>query len=376
MRVDSMSPLSPPPTVSLEDIKHLSTTYFGGTIMDVHPRLMFYNSNTKPTTRQVESLEGLWSIEAEMCSFFASLSVKLTDDQLQPLLDLLLRTMRGNRVHMLSRSYRAEPEESVEEDVASGKFYSEVEGCRMFSLIIVSLVVELRDLVAAGIIEKIGADMAHILKACVDNAMTLSMRISQETRISISSSNSTKRRKVTAGVLTSEMTWWWFELGVPALSAISSCTECVDGPISDAALDDLLPPIADCLDVLAVLPKMDYHSSVSDDTSAVWFGSVTQVFLSIASGSQGDTTKLEAVLKCLFAKCQAQNVNVRLGAVSVLGRLWDTIGTPMLQSLSYTLPILVELLEDVDQSLENATRKLIKTIEQVTGESLQPKLNL
>jgi len=71
----------------------------------------------------------------------------------------------------------------------------------------------------------------------------------------------------------------------------------------------------------------------------------------------------------VLMKTRSPSVAVKLAAIDVLMKFFTRFGEQWLALLPESISYIVELMEDVDQEVQRANQGLIKTIEQLTGES-------
>ena len=64
----------------------------------------------------------------------------------------------------------------------------------------------------------------------------------------------------------------------------------------------------------------------------------------------------------------------RLGAMSIVEHMFDTMRERYLIVLNDTIPFISEMLEDENETVENTTKRIVNRIEQLTGESIKDYL--
>jgi U3 small nucleolar RNA-associated protein 10 len=77
----------------------------------------------------------------------------------------------------------------------------------------------------------------------------------------------------------------------------------------------------------------------------------------------------------LLMKTRSSEVAVRLAAIDILMKFFTRFGENWLVLLPETLSYIAELMEDQEQEVQSAVQKLIRTIEQLSGESLAQYLS-
>lgn len=85
--------------------------------------------------------------------------------------------------------------------------------------------------------------------------------------------------------------------------------------------------------------------------------------------------QVRSILQPWLQKTQSStNANVRYCGIAILYHLWVSHGLSLSGTLTDSLQIVVELLEDNDDGVERITALLVKYIERLTGETLQSRL--
>ncbi|PFH34100.1 hypothetical protein BESB_072520 [Besnoitia besnoiti] len=387
----------------------------------------------------------LHRMESALYCAFRSWSQKLNMQQLQSFLLALLRSLRGPKRALMQPSTEAaegdsdasEETESSDEDssaaakrrqqkaaaakkqassggvakahassetLASSASIREICGTRLLVLFYTAAI---RDFGSVGgveaLLEDLLADFQSALAACRDQALELVE--------STDKSGEKKKRDARPRVLESDATWFWFELGMPILLALSaslrSWNKELSGALPPSLFERLLTCALDAVDVLGVLPRLSLpgyagrdRDSASGDVellsdvelrklnserkrkraqaqrlSKLWFCTLRSFVTGLFEHTFGDKTRVEELNLSLLEKVQSCGKgNIRFAAARMYLHLWKRLGLAMVDTLGDSLQTLVELLESADEEIEMATRELVRTIEGLTGESLAEKL--
>jgi U3 small nucleolar RNA-associated protein 10 len=76
----------------------------------------------------------------------------------------------------------------------------------------------------------------------------------------------------------------------------------------------------------------------------------------------------------VLLRTRSKAAPVRLSAVRVVAGWFERIGAPFAVMIPETVPFLAEIMDDSDAAVERAAHALAKTIETVTGESVDELL--
>lgn len=76
----------------------------------------------------------------------------------------------------------------------------------------------------------------------------------------------------------------------------------------------------------------------------------------------------------LLMKTRSEHWQTRLAVLSVIENLFDKMRERYLVILNDTIPFISELLEDEDERVELAAKRIVLRIEQLTGESINEYL--
>ena len=129
------------------------------------------------------------------------------------------------------------------------------------------------------------------------------------------------------------------------------------------------------LDVLDAHNRKKKQGSTVDTANAgeVLFAHLSDAVLAVIYASDEEQIRKSLVL-ALLHKTQSPQDHIRLAAVKIILRIFQQRGHEVTGSLSDVMLFIVELLEDSCEEVEMTTRKLIKTIEDVTGEDIADQL--
>ena len=76
----------------------------------------------------------------------------------------------------------------------------------------------------------------------------------------------------------------------------------------------------------------------------------------------------------ILMKTRSEQWQTRQGALLVIEHLFETMRERYLVVLNDTIPFLSELLEDENEMVETAAKKIVSRVEQMTGESINDYL--
>lgn len=76
----------------------------------------------------------------------------------------------------------------------------------------------------------------------------------------------------------------------------------------------------------------------------------------------------------LLMKTRSEQWQTRLAVLTVIENLFDKMRERYLVILNDTIPFISELLEDEDERVEQAAKRIVLRIEQLTGESINEYL--
>merc|ERR1719401_465931 len=141
----------------------------------------------------------------------------------------------------------------------------------------------------------------------------------------------------------------------------------VPSKVMEEAVEALLDPCADSLDMCEFLPPWD------DSPLARSLCQAAQRAL-MALAAAADSARTKRLVSAVLGKTRSDDAEVRLAAVRCCHCLWKELGVQVVSSLSDVVMFASELLEDEDFRVEEAVRSLVKTMEECTGESLQDSL--
>ncbi|KAF8819937.1 hypothetical protein IE077_003786, partial [Cardiosporidium cionae] len=286
---------------------------------------------------------------------------------------------------------------SLSEDVEMKEQQGLVEECqtlcsqRLFLMVYIAFLDDFGDVGGVeALFQDILTDFQKTVEICVKNAIQCSMEVEQEairkeTTDALSGMPSTRKGKQGRNYITGNLTWSWFEIGLPTILAIKKSIQYWDtqvhGTLPSSFLELLLGPLVDCLDIMTVLPrstcysngvptvtsKIDQHSV---GLSRIWLLTLQSLFGSIFSAYAEDLSSIERISEALIAKAGAGNANLRLSTVQIFFSIWQQLGVSAISSLSICTPTILVLLEDSDPEVEQVTQNWVKIIEATTGETL------
>jgi U3 small nucleolar RNA-associated protein 10 len=174
-------------------------------------------------------------------------------------------------------------------------------------------------------------------------------------------------------------------------AALKNCFQYDRQSFIDATRFELIMPVlVDQLDAALLLLPNDHDDNTTTDTTST----ATATVLTAATQSHaeytehtlapciahlaaaaGKDTLWKPLVNAVLMKTRHSSAAIRLGAIQVLQKCFVICGEEFLVLIPECLPFLSELMEDSSQSVEQATRTLIKYIEDVLGESVESYLS-
>jgi U3 small nucleolar RNA-associated protein 10 len=168
-------------------------------------------------------------------------------------------------------------------------------------------------------------------------------------------------------------------------AALKNCFQYDRQSFIDASRFELIMPVlVDQLDATLLLLSNDEDST---DTAAVATATTTTVShaeyiehtlapcIAHLAAAAGKDTLWKPLVNAILMKTRHSSSAIRLGAIQVLQKCFVIVGEEFLVLIPECLPFLSELMEDSSQPVEQATRTLIKYIEDVLGESVESYLS-
>lgn len=83
-----------------------------------------------------------------------------------------------------------------------------------------------------------------------------------------------------------------------------------------------------------------------------------------------DDTNWMRLNYALLMKTRSEVPAVRCCILTLLEHLFEVLSERYLVTLSDTIPFLTELLEDEDEQVENIAKRIVNTVEKLSGESI------
>ncbi|DBA01122.1 TPA: hypothetical protein N0F65_001750 [Lagenidium giganteum] len=136
-----------------------------------------------------------------------------------------------------------------------------------------------------------------------------------------------------------------------------------DGFIDKDKFDLVMSPLVDVFDIVK------YDSS----EKAFAFDIVAPCIANLAWAAKNDLL-WKPLHYAVLMKSRSDNAAVRLGALKTIEQCYQVIGDEFLAMLPESIPFLAELMEDNDAEVEATCHKVIKQIEDISGESLDQYL--
>ncbi|GMF30012.1 unnamed protein product [Phytophthora lilii] len=136
-----------------------------------------------------------------------------------------------------------------------------------------------------------------------------------------------------------------------------------DGFIEKDRFDVVLTPLVDVLDVL------QYDSSMREFV----LETVAPCLANLAWAAKSDLL-WKPLHYAVLMKSRGDNAAVRLAALVTVEKCYQVIGDEFLAMLPESIPFLAELMEDTNDEVEKTCHRVIKQIEDISGESLDQYL--
>ncbi|KAK1944752.1 HEAT repeat-containing protein 1 [Phytophthora citrophthora] len=136
-----------------------------------------------------------------------------------------------------------------------------------------------------------------------------------------------------------------------------------DGFIEKDRFDGVLSPLVDVLDVL------QYDASMRDFV----LETVAPCLANLAWAAKSDLL-WKPLHYAVLMKSRGDNPLVRLAALVTVEKCYQVIGDEFLAMLPESIPFLAELMEDTNDEVEKTCHRVIKQIEDISGESLDQYL--
>ncbi|KAE9110044.1 hypothetical protein PF010_g11321 [Phytophthora fragariae] len=136
-----------------------------------------------------------------------------------------------------------------------------------------------------------------------------------------------------------------------------------DGFMEKDRFDVVLSPLVDVLDVL------QYDSSMREFV----LETVAPCLANLAWAAKSDLL-WKPLHYAVLMKSRGDNASVRLAALVTVEKCYQVIGDEFLAMLPESIPFLAELMEDTNDEVEKTCHRVIKQIEDISGESLDQYL--
>eukprot|EP00953_Heterococcus_sp_UTEX-ZZ885_P032708 17060-Heterococcus_DN1.PRE.3 len=168
-------------------------------------------------------------------------------------------------------------------------------------------------------------------------------------------------------------------------AALKNCFQYDRQSFIDASRFELIMPVlVDELDATLLLLQPnddDSTDTVSTLTTTATVSHAEYIEYTLApciahlAAAAGKDTLWKPLVNAVLMKTRHSSSAIRLGAIQVLQKCFVIVGEEFLVLIPECLPFLSELMEDASQPVEQATRTLIKYIEDVLGESVESYLS-
>jgi len=308
---------------------------------------------------------GVQALNLLVAGAFAQFALRLQVEELKPRFVTILDWTRNSQPRILERQGSRK---SDDVDVAAD--CQDASRALGFVAVVLGLTREAPEVAEVLILPLATQDLASCLTASRRQAMRLASTVRKRRRscsAADASAASAKASEALAG-----QTWWWFDVSSATLNFISLALRNIGesentGKAAEDAVEALLEPITDLLDLFAFLKPSDVCSLSSSFLIAVQ-GAV----VGLTAASHGPLVK--RILTAILEKGRKDAAEVRLSAVRVCHKVWMDLGAQVVTALSEVVIFAAELLEDEDARVEAAVRAMVNTMEECTGESLQESL--
>lgn len=150
-----------------------------------------------------------------------------------------------------------------------------------------------------------------------------------------------------------------------AVRALNGC--CVhdsDGFMDKDKFDAVLSPLVDTVDILRGVPQ----------AKPFVLETVAECVANLAWAAKSDLLWKPLHYAVLMKSRDADCAAVRLASLKIVEKCYTVIGDEFLAMLPESIPFLAELMEDNDAEVEQTCHKVIKQIEEISGESLDQYL--
>lgn len=345
-------------------------------------------------------------LEVAVIGLLAAWLPKMTNAQLQPLLKSLLKYAAHGRPVLMADACPPQSEgqlpntatvpatadahahriSSNGSNSAVALTFRDGASARLFALLFATVAWELEDLGILSCLWDVAPHLKEALIQCQRNAFQLAMWSGSQDNTDAASLGGMKKKKKMRLVSQPDSlstSWWWFDVGVPILLCLAKMAQVAP---SVPLVDQFFPLVVDSLDLFSLLPCPVVKCAETDVAvqpteaslgrlSHTWLWCIMSAAQHLTSFILEDTMKIRAVLQPLLKKVQvSRSAHVRYCGVVLLYHLWASHGLGLLGSLTDSLQVFVELLEDNDERVERVASLLVKRIERLTGETLQSRL--
>ncbi|GLE00791.1 hypothetical protein PINS_up009579 [Pythium insidiosum] len=136
-----------------------------------------------------------------------------------------------------------------------------------------------------------------------------------------------------------------------------------DGFIDKDHFEVVMSPLVDSLDIVKTMPE----------AKPFVFESVSECIANLAWAAKNDLL-WKPLHYAVLMKSRGDSAAVRLATLKVVEKCYTVIGDEFLAMLPESIPFLAELMEDNDAEVERTCHRVIKQIEEISGESLDQYL--
>ncbi|KAL7066769.1 HEAT repeat family protein [Cryptosporidium serpentis] len=389
-------------------------------------RQSIYISENTSTQNSLSSIEknkcndlagNYWLIEGALTTLTSSFVLKLNGKQLREFVQLVKRLIHRNNQSKLSEIVEKEKQKKKEALHTSGfqlskpdfdftrtaydsnslnseltKEYSihDIYSCRLWVLIITSIIEFLGDFGVYCIIEDFAIDLKCIIDmiqsqalSCVQNIILDQYKDENKGWKEIKRDVKFKTRKFMVLNHFKYGGWYWYDVGIYCMVLIkmifSNLTQESDlnSGVKDIPIEieaNLITSMITNIEMYALFDKNTYQDI--SGCGYQWNILLQKSWISCIKALRGHDLVLENLIQSFIERLTSSNETIRLNSVKMLLELWkdEICGFTLLPFISHILPGITELLNDHSEVIIETTKLLIKEIENKTGQSISEHL--
>ncbi|EEA06895.1 HEAT repeat family protein [Cryptosporidium muris RN66] len=376
------------------------------------------NSSSLIEKNKCNNLAGnYWLIEGALTTLTSSFVLKLNGKQLREFIQLVKRLIHRNNQSKLSEIVEKEKQKKKEALHTSGfqlskpdfdftrtaynsnssnsgltKEYSirDIYSCRLWVLIITSIIEFLGDFGIYCIIEDFAMDLKCIIDmiqsqalSCVQNIILDQYKDENKGWKEIKRDIKFKTRKFMVLNHFKYGGWYWYDVGIYCMvlikviflnltqeSDLNSGTKDIPIEIEENLITSMITNI----EMYALFDKNTYQDI--SGCGYQWNILLQKSWISCIKALRGHDLVLENLIQSFTERLTSSNETIRLNSVKILLELWkdEICGFTLLPFISHILPGIAELQNDYSEVIIETTKLLIKEIEDRTGQSISEHL--